>query len=95
MLKAGEGQEMLEMLKRAVETAVETQRTKEAKNLRMLLGQMHTLQVSYLWFSKFTTKRKISEGLSESNIIISFESHHLYCGVPTSDACTVYLRLPS
>ena len=62
MLKAGEGQEMLEMLKRAVETAVETQRTKEAKNLRMLLGQMHTLQVSYFWFFKFTTKRKISEG---------------------------------
>lgn len=46
MSKAGEGTEMLEMLRRAVQTAIEAGKTKEAKNLRMLLGQMYTLQAS-------------------------------------------------
>lgn len=44
MSKTGEGTEMLEMLRRAVQTAMETGKIREAKNLRMLLGQMFTLQ---------------------------------------------------
>ncbi|KAG0605351.1 hypothetical protein M758_9G051300 [Ceratodon purpureus] len=44
MAKAGEGTEMLEMLRRAVQSAMDVGKTKEAKNLRMLLGQMYTLQ---------------------------------------------------
>lgn len=46
MSKAGEGTEMLEMLRRAVQTAMEAGKTKQAMNLRMLLGQMYTLEVS-------------------------------------------------
>lgn len=48
MSKAGEGEEMLEMLRRAVQTATQTGKTRECKNLRMVLGQMYTVQVSSL-----------------------------------------------
>ena len=60
MAKTGEGMEMLEMLRRAVQAAMDAGMMKEAKNLRMLLGQMYILQVrpthfqnmlqmTYLW----------------------------------------------
>lgn len=50
MSKAGEGTEMLEMLRRAVQIAMDAGKAKEATNLRMLLGQMYTLQVSSTHF---------------------------------------------
>lgn len=47
MSKAGEGEEMLEMLRRAVQTATQTGKTRECKNLRMVLGQMYTVQGNF------------------------------------------------
>ncbi|KAL2628722.1 hypothetical protein R1flu_013408 [Riccia fluitans] len=44
MQKNGEDEQALELLAEAVKAAVESGQTKEASNLRMLLGQMHTIQ---------------------------------------------------
>jgi Flp pilus assembly protein TadD len=45
MSKTGEEKESLEMLKKAVDAALKAERPKEAINMRMLLAQMHTMQV--------------------------------------------------
>jgi Flp pilus assembly protein TadD len=45
MSKTGEEKESLEMLKKAVDAALKAERPKEAINVRMLLAQMHTMQV--------------------------------------------------
>lgn len=45
MSKMGEEKESLQMLKKAVDAALKAERPKEAINVRMLLAQMHTMQV--------------------------------------------------
>lgn len=45
MQKNGEDEQALELLGEAVKKAVDAGQAKEATNLRMLLGQMHTIQV--------------------------------------------------
>ncbi|CAM6119366.1 unnamed protein product [Calypogeia fissa] len=44
MHKTGEDEEALKMLNEAVKTAVDSGQSKESINLRMLLGQLHTMQ---------------------------------------------------
>ncbi|KAL3686814.1 hypothetical protein R1sor_013123 [Riccia sorocarpa] len=44
MQKSGEEEQALQLLTEAVKSAVDSGRTKEVSNIRMLLGQMHTIQ---------------------------------------------------
>lgn len=71
MTKEGEEKEVLEMLQRAVNAALKADKAKEATNLRMLLGQMLTLQVSFLHANKYRISFQA----------VSFSATQIYCSM--------------
>ena len=61
MFKAGEGSEMIEMLRRAVQVARDAGKTKEATNIRILLGQMYIVRVSFTHFENTLQMKILNE----------------------------------